>query len=287
MGMYDPRVWKEGYIDVGRVPTHYLEAGEGETLVLVHGGLVWCCAELTYGAVIEPLSRNMHVVAVDAVGYGLTVGGGSGDGRPSKQGDFLIRFLRTLGISAHLAGNSHGGWLVQYVAHEAPDLVKRLVIINSLNGTSPIPSDFSLPLVPDECPTEEDVERELLGFYYNKRLVTAERVKKTHEYTVRNYEFARGRLGDIGRTPEAWNQHLTYRGRHISECAGELGMPVLLTWSRENRGASPADALVFFNRLADANMHVFAGAGHHVMTEHPERWSSIVSEFLLSGRQVG
>ena len=101
---------------------------------------------------------------------------------------------------------------------------------------------------------------------------------------MRNHEFARARRAAIGSTPAEWNQNLMYRGEHISEHACELKMPVLLTWSRENRGASPTDALAFYGRLSDGEMHVFANAGHHVMTEHPERWSSVVAEFLLSVR---
>ena len=282
--MQGARSWKEGYINVDTVRGHYLEAGDGETLVLVHGGLVWCCAELTYGSVIGPLSRKMHVVAVDTVGYGLTEGGGFEIWQAASQGDFLIRFLQTLGTAVHLAGNSHGGWLVQYVAHEAPELVKRIVIINSLNGTSLIPVDYRLPLEPERCPSEEDVREELLAFYFDRRLVTSARVKRTHEYTVRNHEFARARRTAIGSTPAAWNRNLLYRGKHISEYASELRMPVLLTWSRENRGASPTDALAFYGRISDVEMHVFANAGHHVMTEHPERWSSVVTDFLLSVR---
>ena len=282
--MSGAQLWKEGYLDVDSIRAHYLEAGDGETLVLVHGGLVWCCAELTYGSVIGPLSRKMHVVAVDTVGHGLSDARGFEAWRAASQGDFLIRFLQTLGTAVHLAGNSHGGWLVQYIAHEAPELVRRVVIINSLNGTSFIPLDYRLPLEPDTCPSEEDVRKELLAFYFDRHLVTSARVKRTHEYTVRNHEFARARRRAIGSTPEEWNQNLVYRGKHISEYAGELRMPVLLTWSRENRGASPADALAFYGRISDVEMHVFANAGHHVMTEHPERWSSVVTDFLLSER---
>jgi len=78
-----------------------------------------------------------------------------------------------------------------------------------------------------------------------------------------------------------------YRGEHISDLAGDLRMSVLLTWSREKRGATPTGALAFYGRLSDGEMHVFANAGHHVMTERPERWSSVVTEFLLSARQPG
>lgn len=278
------RPWNDLYVDVSGVRTHYMEAGEGETLVLVHGGLVWCCAELTYGAVIEPLSRKLRVVAVDTIGYGMTQGRGPQDYAPSSQGDFLIEFIRRLGTRVHLAGNSHGGWLVQYIAHEAPELVRRVVIINSLNGTSPIPHSYALPWEPDASSSQEEIRRDLLAFYVNPAIVTPVRVERTHFYAVRNSDFAKSRRAAISSNPEAWNRSLTYRGHHISHYADRLKTPVLLTWSRENRGASPGDALEFFNRIDDVEMCVFANAGHHVMTEHPERWASVATDFLLSGR---
>ena len=279
-----PAPWQDRTIEVDGVRAHYLEAGEGETLLLIHGGLVWCCAELTYGAVIGPLSRDFHVVAVDVVGFGLTPGRGPQDYPASAQGDFLVRFLRRLGTPAHLAGNSHGGWLIQYIAHEAPELVRRLVIINSLNGTSPIPEDYPLPRDTDAYPTVEGVRRYLLDFYSNRQVVTEARVQRTHEISVKNFEFAQARRAILGQTPPEWNRNLLYRGAHISEQAGALAMPVLLTWSRENTGASPADAVAFSNRLADFELHVFANARHHVQTEHPERWAGVVTAFLQSPR---
>jgi len=127
--------WVDRSVDVDGVPVHYLEAGRGETLLLVHGGLVWCSAELTYGAVIPLLARTFRVVAVDVVGFGLTPGREPDDFSAQAQGRFLVRFLETIGGPAHIAGNSHGGWLVQYLAHEVPHLISRMVIINSLNGT--------------------------------------------------------------------------------------------------------------------------------------------------------
>lgn len=279
-----PMPWVDRIVDVDGVPAHYLEAGRGETLLLVHGGLVWCSAELTYGAVIPLLAKAFRVVAVDVVGFGLTPGREPDDFSPQAQGRFLVRFLETIGGPVHIAGNSHGGWLVQYVAHEVPHLISRMVIINSLNGTAPIPDDYPLPRDVEAPPSYERIHRDLLAFYVRKDLVTEQRVQRTHELALRNYAFARARRSFLGETPAGWNRNLLYRGRHISAHAGELRCPVLLTWSRENTGASPADATVFLNRLRDGELHVFTNAGHHVMTEHPERWSAVVGDFLSSPR---
>ncbi len=276
--------WQDRYLDVDGVRAHYLEAGAGETVVLVHGALAWCCAELTYGAVIGPLSRSFHVVAVDVVGFGLTAGRGPQDFSAPAQGEFLVTFLQRLGRRAHLAGNSHGGWLVQYTAHQAPDRVDRLVIINSLNGTSPIPADYPLPRDTEAAPTPEGVGRYLRDFYLRPEPVTPERVQRTTEVWAQNFDFARERRAVMGRTPESWNRNLHYQGAHISERARDLRRPVLLTWSRENTGASPADAAAFLNRLPDGELHVITGAKHHVQTEHPERWTDVVTRFLRSPR---
>jgi 2-hydroxymuconate-semialdehyde hydrolase len=277
-----PGTWANRTLDVDGTPAHYLEAGRGETLVLIHGALTWCSAELTYGTVVGPLSLRLRVVAVDVPGFGLTPGRAPDHFPASGQGSFLVRFLRRLGGPVHLAGNSHGGWLVQYIAHEAPDLVRKIVIINSLNGTSPIPPDYPLPLDPHQPPSLDDVRAYLRDYYLHPEPVTESRVRRTHELWHRNFDFARARRRALGWTPETQNRNLLDRGAHIAERAGELPMPVLLTWSRENPGASPADAVRFLGRLRHGELHVLTGAGHHVMTEYPERWSEIVVAFLTA-----
>ncbi|MBM3451041.1 MAG: alpha/beta hydrolase [Armatimonadetes bacterium] len=276
-------IWQSKTLDVDGVRAHYLEAGEGDTIVLVHGALVWCSAELTYGSIIEPLSRRFNVVAVDVIGYGETPGRGPEDFSSVAQGDFLVKFLRRLDRRAHVAGNSHGGWLVQYMAHEAPDLVRKVVIINSLNGTSPIPADYPLPRDVEQTIDEAYVRKDLLSFYVDPKLVTDARVGRTLALSLRNYDFALARRKWTGPLPADWNRNLLYKGKHISEFAGALNRPVLLTWSRENRGASPEDALRFYRRLRDGEVHVWSHAGHHVHTEHPESWSYVVGEFLARG----
>ena len=106
--------------------THYLEAGEGETLLLIHGGGLASCAEVNYGDVIGPLSKNFRVLALDIAGYGLTPGRDPQDFSNEAQGRFIIKFLDALGVKkTHLAGNSNGGWMIEFVAHERHGLLYR------------------------------------------------------------------------------------------------------------------------------------------------------------------
>ena len=41
-----PTTWKERHIEVDGVRTRYIEAGEGQTVILIHGALQFACGEL-------------------------------------------------------------------------------------------------------------------------------------------------------------------------------------------------------------------------------------------------
>ncbi len=285
------KAWTDKYVEVDGIKTHYLEAGQGEPLLLIHGGGVSSCAEVNYGSVMGPLSANFRVIAVDNVGYGLTPGRAPEHFSAEAQGKHLIKFMEALDIRAHVGGNSHGGWLCQYVAHEAPDRVLRLIVINSLNGTQAIPPEpeglkyiFGPQGHSHEEPDRDRIREGMKKFYVDQALVTDERVELHYEIAVKNRDFALERATARSSSVDMLNEDLSYRGKHISEHADRLEMPVLMTWSRENRGSTPEDAMDFFNRVRDVEMHVFPNAGHHVMTEHPQRWSSVVTDFLKSDR---
>jgi pimeloyl-ACP methyl ester carboxylesterase len=289
------RKWNDRRATIDGVETHYIESmppqrddstAPLETLVLIHGGGVASCAELNYGEVMPYLGHRHRVIAPDVVGFGATPGRVPDDFSEVAQGDFVVRFVESLGTRVHIGGNSAGGWLAMYVALARPDLVASLTIINSGSVTVAERSDDDESrydpawAVPEGPPTLEEVRRQLQTFYVDQRLVTEERVRRTHEITLRNHAFARQRQGAQGRTSVDRNRRLLLRGKHISAYVGELNMPVLLTWSRENRAGSPEAALSFFNRLERGEMTVFIAAGHHVQTEHAERWSNVVASFL-------
>jgi len=289
------RTWTDRRVTIDGVETHYIEslppAADGsdealETVVLIHGGGVASCAELNYGQVMPYLGRSHRVIAPDVVGFGETTGRAPDDFDEVAQGDFVVRFVESLGTRVHIGGNSAGGWLAMYAALTIPDRIASLTIINSGSVTVAERSDDDDSrydptwAVPTSPPTLDDVRRQLRAFYVDQRLVTDERVRRTHEITLRNHAFARQRQQAQGWSSADRNRRLMLRGKHISAYVDELTMPVLMTWSRENRAGSPEAALAFFNRLARGEMTVFIAAGHHVQTEHAKRWSDVVAGFL-------
>src|ERR1700761_3267856 len=107
---------------VDGLATGYLEAGEGDPVVLLHGGEFGASAELGWERNIAALAERYRVLAPDQLGYGhLAKVIDFVDGRGMRI-RHVARFCEVLGIeSAHFVGNSMGAInLLTDATSEAP-----------------------------------------------------------------------------------------------------------------------------------------------------------------------
>jgi epoxide hydrolase 4 len=122
---------REGYADVGDQRLHYMEAGDGPLIVLLHG-----FPEFWYGwrQQIEPLAAaGFRVVAPDMRGYNLS---SKPDGVASYDTDQLTADIRGLirergAKTAKLVGHDWGGSVAWYTAMKSPEVVDRLAVLNA------------------------------------------------------------------------------------------------------------------------------------------------------------
>jgi len=122
---------REGYAEIGDQRLHYVEAGEGPLIVLLHG-----FPEFWYGwrLQIQPLAAaGFRVVAPDMRGYNLS---SKPDGVASYAGDLLAADVRGLihergAESAMLVGHDWGGTAAWTTAMNHPEVVDRLAILNA------------------------------------------------------------------------------------------------------------------------------------------------------------
>src|SRR5690348_4689577 len=122
---------REGYAEVGDQTLHYVEAGEGPLVVLLHG-----FPEFWFGwrLQIEPLaSAGFRVVAPDTRGYNLSSKPeGFKDYGVDLLADDIRGFIGELGAeSAFLVGHDWGGSIAWTVAMNHPEVVDRLAILNA------------------------------------------------------------------------------------------------------------------------------------------------------------
>ncbi|MEO6163643.1 MAG: alpha/beta fold hydrolase, partial [Candidatus Binatia bacterium] len=119
-------------IHIGDIKTHFLEAGSGPELVLLHGGEYGASAEITWRYNIDALSKTFHIVAPDILGWGQTDKLYSFTDPAGLRIKHLQRFLEALGIgNAFFVGNSAGGGLVlrASVRQPAPLQIRKMVTI--------------------------------------------------------------------------------------------------------------------------------------------------------------
>jgi len=122
---------REGYAEVGDQSLHYVEAGKGPLIVLLHG-----FPEFWFGwrQQIGPLAAaGFRVVAPDTRGYNLS---SKPDGFEAYAVDLLAADIRGLigelgADSAQLVGHDWGGSIAWITAMNHPGVVDRLAILNA------------------------------------------------------------------------------------------------------------------------------------------------------------
>ena len=121
---------RDGFADLGEVRLHYVEAGEGPLVVLLHG-----FPEFWYGwrfQITALAEAGFRVVAPDMRGYNLS---SKPEGVGAYQLDLLARDIRGLirergEERAFVAGHDWGGAVAWQLAMSNPEAVERLAILN-------------------------------------------------------------------------------------------------------------------------------------------------------------
>jgi pimeloyl-ACP methyl ester carboxylesterase len=123
-----PTPTESGYADVNGVEIWYQTYGEGDPLVLLHGGFG---AIEMFGPNIAALAQSHRVIGVDLQGHGRT----GALGRPmtfENMATDIAELIKSLGYEkADVMGYSLGGATALRVAIDHPEVVDRLVLVST------------------------------------------------------------------------------------------------------------------------------------------------------------
>jgi haloalkane dehalogenase len=115
-------------LDTGRM--HYVDEGRGpSTLVLVHGTPTW---SYEWRHVIRTLSMRYRVIALDHLGFGFSDRPPTGTYTPEWHAANFAQFIERLAPGPFtLVVHDFGGPIALGLAEQRPDLVQRIVVVNS------------------------------------------------------------------------------------------------------------------------------------------------------------
>ncbi|MFG1813800.1 alpha/beta fold hydrolase [Kribbella sp. NPDC049174] len=135
------------YIDAGGVRTYCEVTGEGDAVVLIHGGAT---TGESWAAQVPALAARYQVFVPDRRGHGRSPdvdGPATMDGYAAD----LVEFMTALRLdSAHVIGWSDGGKVAVRMALSRPDLVRKLVMIGTeLTRAGGTPANDRLMTTPE------------------------------------------------------------------------------------------------------------------------------------------
>ena len=254
------------FVEVYSQKIHYYETGDGPPLILLHGlGL-----DATFWVLQIPvLARTHRVFAVDMIGFGRS------DKPPLEYSietfvEFLEGFMRQAGIAkATLVGLSLGGWIAVEFAAQHPEMVDRLVLVNSagLRPPAPLPPAALALLNPGSLADE----RNLLHFvFYNQELVSEAYVELSFQRRVRSGNgYTVARMINSMQTREEW----------IDARLAKVTAPALVVWGRDDRLIPLSMGEEIARRLPGSKFVVIDECGHLPPAEKPVEFTKAVIEF--------
>jgi haloalkane dehalogenase len=108
---------------------HYLDEGQGEPLLLVHGNPTW---SFYWRELISELRGDFRLIAVDHVGCGLSDKPANYDYRLEQHVANLVELVEHLDLrDVTLVGHDWGGAIGLGVAMQLPDRFSRFVLLNT------------------------------------------------------------------------------------------------------------------------------------------------------------
>lgn len=250
------------YIDVGGLRTHYEEAGDGPPIICFHAA---CQDTLMYRHVLDGLSDEFRVIAVDAPSHGKTLEPRGGEFKSlTRHAEFNERLIEKLGLDRPvIVGCSMAGNLVLELGARRPKAYSAIISCEGADYT-PTVSQFLLDmLLLNGQQIVECWSQSLTG-------------KRTPPDRAREVVWQIRRVN-----PEVMAGDLTgYAGFDKRKEVGRIRAPVLLLRGDADWLVSQSQVEETASRIPGSKIAVLRGTGHYPMIENPHEYCEAVRKFL-------
>jgi pimeloyl-ACP methyl ester carboxylesterase len=265
------------------IDIHYVEAGEGEPLVLLHGGVVstnpiWTGVPISYASHMATLAARFRVIAPDTRGAGRTVHSG-GTVTFDVLADDVAALVSALGLDRPLvAGFSEGGITATIVGIRHPGSVRAIANHAGYDAFDPSVMPTLAAMMrqmlggsPDA--TEADPDAAARFFSQSAEMQGAFELMKADE--------------DSGQGKDYWKQYLRLAFPRLTQPSGyttpdlaAITAPTLIIVGDRDEFCSVEAGVNAYRALTEGELAVVPATGHiitpplvELMIEFLERWS--------------
>ncbi len=264
------------FVDLGGRKTHYIERGEGEPLILLHG---FFYDTFLWAENIDALARHFKVYALDLWGCGYSARDPLDFGYP-QYAEQVRLFMDAMGIErASFAGQSMGAGTAIKFCVQHRYRVDKLVLVSSAGLPNPLPAIgrfFNLPMIGEFfLGLNTDVFRKIAlkdVFIQDKRLVT----DRYFENVTRPQKIERSVEAGLKIQRDEFFGTLSDEIRVL----GDMAVPTLLVWGREDKAIPLRLGQDMHRMLKGSRLEILDNAGHVSNFEQAARFNQLALEFL-------
>lgn len=257
---------KNLYVTIYGARIHYIERGEGPTVILIHG-----LGDNTdiWQATLEALATKYRVIAYDQLGFGKS-------DKPfisyriGTMVDFLDGFMKALHIEhASLVGNSMGGWVAVDFALRYPEKVDRLALISAAGYASWPSPDVANAL---RLATRADFRKlNMLAFSDGEAFSSdavidemfAQHIAANDNHAIQQLLDSAARREDV-----------------VDDTVKKIAQPALIVWGRADRLVPLSYGARFHKDIRNSELHIIENCGHMPQVECPNALNPKLLQFL-------
>jgi len=266
----------KSFVTTGPGRIAYVENGEGEPILLIHG---MPTSSYLWRGVLPHLAPHFRVFAVDLMGFGDSDKPEDAELSIVAQAEYLRVLMDAVGWeSSVVVGHDIGGGIAQLIAVNEPSKVSKLVLIDTIAYDSwPVPDIERL-----KDPAWDEIIKSLdltkgfrkaleQGMYHRER-VDDELVLKY----VEPFRDLEGRLAYL-RCARA------LRTEDLSSVMGNverLEVPTLIIWGESDSFQKLEFGERLQRRMGQTRLVILAEAGHYTPEDQPQEMARLIEEFV-------
>ena len=259
-------VARSQYVGANGIDIHYLDQGEGEPLVLLHGGMVstnpiWTGVPIAYAGHMDTLAEHFRVIAPDTRGCGKTRHS-AGPINFDLLADDVAAVIDALGLERPLiAGFSEGAITATIVGIRHPDTVR--AIVNDAGFDAFDPENTGLIAVMRQIlggspgATEPDPDAAARGFE------ASEQMRAMFQLLKRDQDSGQGEGHWRTYLRLAWDRCTQAPGYTYTDLA-RIAVPTLILTGDRDDFCTVEQAVTAYRQLPDGELAILPGHGHYL-----------------------
>jgi len=281
--------FKNHFLDRDGLRYHYLDEGQGNPVVMVHGNPSW---SFYYRDLAKTLRENYRVIVPDHIGCGLS-DKPSADDYPytlERRVDDLEALLEHLDLREKITLVVHdwGGMIGMAYASRHPERIARLVILNT--AAFHLPASKKFPLALKIC--RDTALGRFLVLKLNMFALMASRVgckRNPMPEALRGaycapYDTTSNRIATLKFVQDIPLKQGDPGYALISEVEEGLGrftnLPMTICWGLKDFVFDRHFLAEWQRRFPHAEVHAFADCGHYILEDAKDEVIPIIEQFL-------